>query len=304
MNYQQKSCIKLLDELVERGVDITNLGKELPKNEYHRVRKRMYRAFGTGENALKAFGLYDINGEPSDYELYRCFYIDDNYEVKENAHEISLVSDIYYLNELDFRRLYRPILKEVRRDALDEFYRNEFPDKIKSTIIESDEFSHIWNYIRQIYGNIGNFMDAYGTPLYIFVDYNYDKYNGEAIKDGHTFEVVAEDVLKAIYANIQCQVSFEGCRPDFVLGDKWLDAKLSRHSPFHPRSTMLERYLKHTDDLTIIYARDKREPYTQENVKFVHISEYYPELEKLGRRELIDRCESFLAYLDESEAIS
>lgn len=303
MNKDQIKCLELLDSLVENDVDITNLAKEIPALEYHALRKRLYRAFGSQERALEAFGLFDKNGTPAEYELYRCFYIDDNYEVVPNDCEITHLCNVYNLNESLFFTLSKHIRNELRKDAVDEFWRNEFPDNIKSSVIMS-VFPHIWNYIRNIYDGYGNMMRAYGTPSEVFVDYDYDRYNGEAIKDGHTFERIVKEVLYALYDDVRTQVIFKDCRPDFILGSSWIDAKLTLKSVYHQRSTTVSKYLKYTDDLTIIYAKGKVGSFCRDGANFAHISEFYPELRSVGRYDLVEVCEGFLRYLDEEEAIA
>ncbi len=300
----QSRCLEFLDDLVERGVDITNLSKELPEKEYHSARKRIHRAFGTMEKAIEAFGLTETNGYPEDYELYRCYYINDKYEIVTNEYEKEFVCDIYNLSEVDFKRLSAPLMKDLRKDALDEFYRHEFPDNIKSSFVESEEYKHVWGYIKSVYGSVRKLMEFYGTPSEIFVDYDYCGWDGVSIQKGHTFESIVKDMLEVIFDNVQYHAIFDGCRPDFVIGDRWYDAKLSAYAPFHPKNTMLERYLKNTNDLTIIYAKRKRSPYKRSGAKFIHVSELYSDLEVLGRSDLIERCEIFLDSLNEKKAVS
>jgi len=299
---QQKACLEILDSLVEKGVDITNLSKELPRKEYNAVRKRITRAFGSVQTALKEFGLYETNGNPCEYELYRCFSINEIYKISKNEYEINNLRNLYNLSEFEFYRISKEVIFELKKDALDEFYRNEFPDNIKTSTIRN-EFPHIWNYIRTIYGNIGNFMKFYGTPSHIFVEYDYDRYNGKAIKDGYIFEGIVSDVFRAIFDNVKSQVIIEDCRPDFVVGGDWYDAKLTLGTVFHQRGTTLKKYLKHTKKLTIVYAKGKCRPFESDGARFIHISEYYNDLKILGRDDLIERCETFLKSLNDSMAV-
>ena len=215
MTPEQERCIEVLDDLVENGVDIERLSSELPWNEYRALSRRINRAFGRIKDALIAFGLSESNAVPSEYELYRCFYIDEKYNVSVNKFEKEFLCDIYYLNEVDFKRLSKSLMPSLRKDAIDEFYRKEFPDNVKYTFLESPAYKHVCSYICLEYGNLSAMMEAYGTPSHIFVDYDYNRLLGDSIKNGHTFERIVEDVLKALYDNVSCQETF-GARGKYM----------------------------------------------------------------------------------------
>lgn len=304
MDKHQERCIELLDGLVERGVDLQKLSKELPEKEYANIRKRASRAFGSYKNALIAFGLFDEVGTPTEIELYRCFYIDDFYKVQVNQYERDRVLVAYNLSEVRFKSLTRELLYELKKDALDEFYRNEFPDNLKHAFMERSEYKHLWSYMQSLYGGLQNFLEAYGTPSHIFVTYDYDRWNGDSIQNGHTFEALVKEVLESLHNNVKYHSLVNGCRPDFIVDSRWLDAKLSYSTVIHPRSTVIDRYTAQTDDLTIIYAKRPRKPFVHNEVKFIHISEFYDDLTIVGNVELVDRIKSFVSNVNESEAVS
>lgn len=94
----QENALLLIDDLIDDGIDVTNLRKELmnsTKYNYNAVRKRLERAFGSTKDSLIAYGLYEQVAEPSHLEIERCFYIDDEYIVSENKF-ISIVQHFGY----------------------------------------------------------------------------------------------------------------------------------------------------------------------------------------------------------------
>lgn len=79
---KQERALCVLDDLIDEGIDVTNLRQEIHLSNtysYDAVRTRLRRAFGSVENALRAYGLYDQTAEPERLELERCFYIDQDY---------------------------------------------------------------------------------------------------------------------------------------------------------------------------------------------------------------------------------
>jgi len=302
---KKEKCFKLIDDMIDEGIDVMRLGISLRGNKkyvYSGIRRRFQRVFGSVKQALIEYGIYDSNGIPTKLELLRCFYIDENYSVKVNPYEKVILCDSYFISENEFNRLAKEIMPDLKRDAVDEFYRNEFPENTKYTFFESGKYKHLQTYIKTEYGGLREMMEFYGTPSHIFVDYDYHKRNGESIKQGHIFEQIVLEILSALYEGVQYHIKVGDCIPDFVIDNRWYDAKLSRYVTFQKDNSTIERYLKHTEDLTFIYAKDKCKPFGSKGAKFIHVSYFYDELKEIGRQDLVDRCEIFLHSLGESEA--
>lgn len=303
MDKKQEKCLIILDKLVDNGIDIEHLRRELPEKKYHTLRKRLIRAFGSTKDALAAFGLndYDDTILPTEFELNRCYYIDEYYKVRVNEYRKERIKAIYNLSEPKFNFLSRKVRRDFRKDALDEFYRNEFPDNTKWEFISKDEYVHLKSYIVLEYGSLYNFLEFYGAPRSVFIDFDHNRRNEEYIQKGHIFEHLVKEVLEILYEDVKYHFKVGECIPDFIInGNDWIDAKLSFGTVFHPKSNTLDKYLKYTKNLTIIYARKNYGGVivNRDDVILKHISEFYPALLQLGRVDVVDQCEYFLESLE------
>lgn len=287
-----------IDQLIDRGVDVSNISRELPAKEYDSLRKQAARAFGSYAQALAEYGINDTNGTPADVELARCFDITDNYEVV-TLPNADHVRDIYNLDELTFRRIAKPQVEELELDALDNFYRDHFPFDKYPTANLREKLPVLYGYLRKHYGTYKRFLRAYG------VDYRYIErdYGGrESIAQGHVFEQKLGAILDAIYSEVQRHVRIGPCIPDFIVnGAEWIDAKLSAKSILDPRCTTAEKYAEETSHVTVYYARGKRQPYTHGIAEVIHVSSLYPKLLAAGRADLIADMEAFIARISYGE---
>src|SRR5690606_6404155 len=67
---------------------------------------------------------------------------------------------------------------------------------------------------------------------------------------GRDFEKAALEVFEVYGVSvIYNRQQADGCRPDFVLSDRWADTKLSKSTIFSAADKALEKYLEHTDKL-------------------------------------------------------
>lgn len=280
-----------IDQLIDRGVDVSNISRELPAKEYDSLRKQAARAFGSYAQALAEYGINDTNGTPADVELARCFDITDNYEVitLPNADH---VRDIYNLDELTFRRIAKPQVEELELDALDNFYRDHFPFDKYPTANLREELPVLYGYLRKHYGTYKRFLRAYN------VDYRYINrdYGGrESLSQGHVFEQKLDVILSVIYTDVRRHVRIGRCIPDFIVnGNEWIDAKLSAETILDPRCMTVEKYAQVTDRITAYYARKKRPPFTHGIAEVVHVSALYPQLMAAGRPDLIADMNEFI----------
>lgn len=283
----------LLDEMIDAEVDITSLGKEFPKQKYDSIRMKFSRTFGSYKQALIEYGYYRSNGVPTTVELARCFEITEDYRVVTLKLNKSEVCDIYFLSDAEFNRVSKSLYWELRRDAIDNFYRYNFPfDKVSiSNLVK--EHRHLQRGIEKIYGSAKRMLSFYKTPYDQFIDRN----AGASVRRGHLFEQKLGEILRAVYgvSAVNSQVWTDGCRPDFIVnGRRWIDAKLSSYTIHDTRCDTITKYRKHTDDLTIYFARGDRSGFDTGGCKLRHVSALYPLLQRAGRTDLIDAMETFI----------
>lgn len=280
-----------LDELIDRGINVTNISKELPSLEYNAFRKQAVRAFGSYAQALAEYGINDANGTPTSVEMARCFEINGSYEVIRLPNADS-IRDIYFIDEMTFRRLAKPTVESLELDALDNFYRDHFPFDRYPTDTLREELPTLYGYLRKHYGSYKRFLRAYN------VDYRYINrdYGGRtSLSQGHAFEQKLDAILGVIYTDVERHVRVGRCIPDFVVnGNEWIDAKLSAETVFDPRCVTVEKYAEETDRVTVYYARGKRPPFTYGIADVVHVSALYPRLMEAGRADLIADMNAFI----------
>lgn len=298
---KKERCFIILDELSDEGFDLTRLHKELnPLDEkrYSRVRKRLSRVFGSVDQALKEYGLVEesLYAEPTSLELYRCFYISDTYEVVANTYEKERIKDLYHLSDTEFNKLTLDIRRDYRRDALDEFYRNEFPENTKHTFMDKPEYRHLWSYMQLFYRGLSEFMESYGTPSEVFVERNYGGEFKVYRKAGDEFERLVGKSLSALGLKFLDNKRIGNCQPDFSMPNHWVDAKLHYKSVFQPACKTIEKYAPVIERLTIIYCFGDGSATIKSvsNLELLKITELYQPLYEAGAWKIVDEIERFI----------
>ncbi|WP_054958438.1 hypothetical protein [Paenibacillus dakarensis] len=284
-----------LDDLIDRDIDVLSIRKELPSKEYDCIRKQAVRAFGSYNQALIEYGLYDSSGTPPDIEVARCFRLEGDYVVSQCVEESERLMDLYSIDELTFRRVSKEVIYSLEIDALDEFYRDCFPFEGYPTRRLREELPELYGYMRKHFGTFKRFLRAYKVP-YKYIDRDYG--GREAIKYGHEFERKLGVILGELYPNVEAHVKIGSCIPDFIVGSStWVDAKLSAGTIRDPRSRTLEKYSIETDQLTVYYARDREPPFRLGFAEIKHISTLYPPLHEIGRADLVHDMNAFITSI-------
>lgn len=156
----------LIDDLIEDGIDVMQLGKSLKGNSkynYETVRTVFRRSFGSVHAALKSYGLFESNGIPNGLELERCCYITSDYKVMVNRYEKERIKDIYYLSDIEFIRLINPVKESLMQDALDCLLRDAFLDKALLPRVGDD--NSMSKYIKNKYGGMFKMLDTIGLSI-------------------------------------------------------------------------------------------------------------------------------------------
>lgn len=283
-----------IDHIIDRGIDVTKISRELSAREYNALRKRAIRTFGSYAQAIVEYGINDANGAPSETEIARCFEINEEYEVVELPNT-EHIRDTYFIDDMTFHRLAKPTVEALELDALDNFYRDHFPFDRYPTAALREELPVLYGYLRKHYGTYKRFLRAYG------VDYRYigRDYGGrESLSHGHVFEQKLGTVLDVIYTGVKRQVRVGRCVPDFIVNEaEWIDAKLSAETILDPRCLTAEKYAEETDRITVYYARGKRQTFTYGIAEVIHVSALYPKLLKAGRVDLIADMNDFIVRI-------
>lgn len=296
---KKEGCFELLDNMIDDGIDVMSLGVSLrgdAKYKYETVRKRLSRAFGSVNQALVEYGLFEKRGEPVELELHRCFEITGDYLVVENEYKKEDLMDIYNVTETEFKRITKDVRNQCEKEALSMFASDFYPDGFKHHFLRERKLYHLRGYLTRHYGDS---FERLANEL--GMDYRLvERQTYEPLFDlGNTFESIVGEVVEGFYVKKQQRIG--DCIPDFVMGETWIDAKLSFGTVFQRSCQTIEKYTKHTDNLTIIYALDKSKRRKVGDVRFIHISEFYPHLESTGQHDLILRIKNFIETAEETK---
>jgi hypothetical protein len=210
-----EKSFRIIDELIDRDIDVTNLSKELPENEYHAVRTRVRRYCGHSiKKLIKEYGIFDKIGNPSKVELERCFFIDRNHEVMINIYQKESIMSLYLISEKDFKKFTEGIKNDLEKDALDNYYRKEFPFSESFHCFKTGhENRHLMYYFtRQYNRSMDDFLSAYGyflTDLYKCERKNVKRTNESmlsSIRDLHDKRKAHTDSVCEIDSNLYALV--------------------------------------------------------------------------------------------------
>lgn len=170
---------------------------------------------------------------------------------------------------------------EAMRDAISEFVRTFDPDEITSKLLK--RYRHIESYVYKLHNTLENFYSFYGL-CGDFISYTRESKLGMYARLGHEFDRLVGEIFSYLSYECLSQVSVGDSRPDYIINNRWYDAKLSRSTAFNRSCQTIKKYRKHTDHLTIIYALDDTAT-DDPRVDFVYIAEYKPYVsDELGRK--------------------
>ncbi len=168
------------------------------------------------------------------------------------------------------------------RDAIGEFLRLYDPDEITIPLLEKHR--HIRHYSYELFGSLPAMYKYYGIDK-TAVEYSMNKKARSCATHGHIFQKLVKKVFDELCTSYLYEQKVDGCRPDFISEGYWYDAKLSRSTAFNKSCETIDKYSKHTDYLTIIYAIDDTNA-DDDRANFVHITEYYPYISEGLRRKI------------------
>ncbi|MCY9008322.1 hypothetical protein MOE50_04810 [Bacillus inaquosorum] len=303
---EQEKALELLDDLIDAGIDVTKLRKELDGNKkfkYNSVKEKLRRGFGSIENALKAYGLHDPICSPTRLELERCLYIAEDYRIAENKHKSDELKELYNISDIQFKKYIQDIKPDLEIEALEVYVEDTFPEGVRRDYIRENKLWHIETYIRKYFsGSAKQLCEEWGLSYEIF-NYSFRSAHPHCrfyLSKGFEFERLVSKALKLLYPDsVEVQKIVGNCRPDFVIsGKNWVDAKLSKGTVYGPGVKTIKKYLEHTDNLTIIYARDDECINETEGVTFLSACQLISDLRKKGRYEVAAEMEDFLIDLD------
>lgn len=150
---------------------------------------------------------------------------------------------------------------------------------------------------RKYYGGYSGAFEALGL--------NYDDFCADtalASRQGHVFENVLAEIFTEIGYKFERTPEINGCHPDFVMGNHWIDAKLSEWTVHLADCETIKKYRPHCEKLTIVYLRGKSsktlEYRKESDFTLMHISELLKQLPMDKRSHFQSKLGSILQKLN------
>lgn len=286
----QEKVFEIFDALIDEGESVWEVIQACEA-----LRKRCNRAFPNIEgmskihSAMLLYGFNDFSYTPSILDLHKIVYVDEYFDVQICREGYSELLALCNIEESTLNRLLKDVIHEVKLEAVSELVMSYGPDEISYKLLE--EYNKLRAFIHTEYKSMDDFRNTFGIDN-SFNAYTRDYSRALTLIDlGKEFERILSETCFKGYHN----TSFiNGCVPDFVLGDMWVDAKLAKGTALQSSVTTIPKYLEHVDDLTIVYAleddSDISNVESEFNVHFKHVSEFYDQL----NNEVIKEIETFI----------
>lgn len=283
MDKKKERVFEIFDELIDTDASngqsfLKYINRELPS-----LRKRCIRTFGSMKAALTEYGF--ILESEEELELPKLFdFLCGCFEVAEDGRiRVDFEQFLDKSNELtalgyvvNRTKIIKQMEEALELDRIEAFIRkyNERACEILDSTGKKYPENQINTIIEKYYKVRKNVYKTYKVNPFMITSASFVRLR-ELMKLGSEFEDIVYEVLAEISNGVDRYFILEDCRPDFVIGEKWYDAKLARKTALDTRSSTIDKYTKHTDYLTIIYAIDDTTA-TDSRANFVHITEYYP----------------------------
>lgn len=231
-----------IQEQMDEGKSLAEIGRHFGVHHetINRIIKRnnleWYIAFDEVEEVPPNFWYYD--------EQFKLFKSEYGYESKEDC----------------------------MRDAIGEFIRQYEPDEITIELLKHHR--HIETYSYEVFGSLPEMYKYYGIDK-TAVEYAMSRRRSATAALGHEFQRLVKEVYDEIPLSRFKTSGYGDSVPDFISGNTWIDAKLSRSTALNRGCDTIDKYRKHTDYLVIIYALHDTD-HSDDRAKFVHINELRP----------------------------
>lgn len=287
----QEKIFDRIDVLIDSDVEVWGFIQENVA-----FRKQIWRNFpgdgklSSAQVALREYG-FDFSEDVTSIsykELYSVLYVDDMYRVSTDNEFVAHLSSVSGLGESEIRTLaITKYGEEFRMIALEKFVDNNDEDYLSDYGNYRDTV--IRQYIRKEFGGMRGFREAFNisSELNSYRSSQGARFYTDA---GRRFEALVKRCFDESRTYIDDGYFVEGCYPDFVSGEEWFDAKLSKSTAFSPSCETIQKYTKHTAFLTLIYAVDDMSdveiPSINDNVRLVNIFDYFPDIPDSLRTEI------------------
>lgn len=282
-NEKQEKVFLAIDDVIERELSGNMNLKTYINHKMPALRKSCQRNFGSLKAALDSYGYIDETPRELSFEKLYDF-IGYVFEVKEDGRIIidfelffskinELTSLGYIVNSQKVIRDIEIFLELERIDAFMSFYNEKVGRILDRRSSNRYPENQIPTLVEKHFSSRSNLYMTYGVHPFMLNHGEHFLKVRSLMRLGSEFEHLVAETLTEINPSVQEKVVVHDCIPDFIVEDCWYDAKLSRSTALDSRCETIEKYRKHTDHLTIIYAINDTSA-TDSRANFVHIIEY------------------------------
>ena len=162
--------------------------------------------------------------------------------------------------------------EDCMRDAIGEFIRQYDADEITIELLKENRHIELYSY--KVFGSLPQMYKYYGIDK-TAVEYAMSRRRSATAALGHEFQRLLKEVYDEIPLSRFPTSGYGDSVPDFISGNTWIDAKLSKSTALNRGCETIDKYRKHTDHLVIIYALHDTER-SDDRATFVHINELRP----------------------------
>ncbi|MFC4025471.1 hypothetical protein ACFOUV_16920 [Oceanobacillus longus] len=255
------------DEIVKRKI----------KEAYTLLGDKVYRTW-LSENGFGGAGTYLTRlGEGSFIEGARKLGLED--------YVISIYTD--WTDELVLEKV-----KEMLEDKGEPIISKDF---------ETNGLTGMRDWIVKKHGGLKEFFLKYGIES----QYANMKYVGKELWSyGLQFEELAKEAIELFFENVAYNKWVGNVRPDFILNEGiWIDTKLSSFAYFTDETVKKYTVKEECKELWLLYLRGHKFNHGNPQVKLISIKEWYEDLIRMGRRDLVDKFDGLREKVYEKERI-
>lgn len=259
------------------------------------LRQRMKRNFApdgklsSTKVALREYGfIFEIDEDsrgPTEAELFECFLVDsESYRIMYDVEFANHLAIIYRIKPAKVMAQVRNLRHDFEMEVISKYVENTDP----SLLFHERMPNALKSYIDKNFKSHNEFRKFFQIDYRLFEHFNRNHIMS-MIQAGNVFEDLIENCYSSTELSVSTQVIFEDCRPDFVLDGEWVDAKLSKSTAFRGSKT-IDKYTRHTDFLTLIYAIDDMPdddiPELPDGVRLIHVFDYFKDIPPSLRNEI------------------
>jgi hypothetical protein len=168
-----------------------------------------------------------------------------------------------------------------------------------SADFEKNNLTGLRDWIIKTNGNLKTFFERHGLGDQFT---NLAHIGKELWSYGLQFEVLAKEAIELFFNNVHYNKWVDNIRPDFILDNNvWIDTKLSSYAYFTDDTVKKYTVRDECNELWLLYLRGHKFNHGNSKVKLISIKEWYDDLIKLGRKDLVDEFENLREKVFEKE---